>query len=169
MIAGKRRVTAYLKAAVGTDPATSRPTLEWHLDESAIGAEAATDGWYALLTNLGPDVDTAGVFRHYKGKEAPERRCHNFKGPLAVTPMFLKNNRRIEALISVICLALLISPSSSEPPVSPRPPPLQARILDLLHVDPRQPRCKASGHEPGDNSPACAESPTSRRSPAFSG
>ncbi len=32
----------------------------------------------------------------------------NIKGPLAVAPMFLKNNRRIEALITVICLALLI-------------------------------------------------------------
>ena len=85
MIASKRRVTAYLKATVGADPATSRPTLERHLDRSALDAEAAADGWYALLTNLGPDVDTAGVFRH------------------------------------------------------PRPAPLQARILDLLRVDPRQP------------------------------
>ena len=101
-------MTTYLRTTVGTDPATSRPTLEWHFDESAIDAEAATDGWYALLTNLDPDIDTAGVFRYYKGQQAPERRYHNFKGPLAVAPMFLKNNRRIEALISVICLALLI-------------------------------------------------------------
>ena len=31
-----------------------------------------------------------------------------FKGPLAVAPLFLKTNRRITALITVICLALLI-------------------------------------------------------------
>ena len=37
-----------------------------------------------------------------------ERRYGEFKGPLAVTPLFLKTNRRIAALISVICLALLI-------------------------------------------------------------
>lgn len=37
-----------------------------------------------------------------------ERRYQAFKGPLAVAPMFLKNNRRIAALITVICLALLI-------------------------------------------------------------
>jgi transposase len=43
-----------------------------------------------------------------KGQEAVERRCDNIKGPLAVAPMFLKNNRRIEAPISVICPALLI-------------------------------------------------------------
>jgi transposase len=108
VIAKTRRVGAYLRTAVGADPTTSKPTLTWHFDQAAIDAEAATDGWYALLTNLPADIDAAGVFRHYKGQEAPERRYHNFKGPLAVAPMFLKNNRRIEALVSVICLAQLI-------------------------------------------------------------
>ena len=48
------------------------------------------------------------VLRRYKGQEAVERRYAAFKGPLAVAPMFLHNNRRITALITVICLALLI-------------------------------------------------------------
>ncbi len=184
VIAKQRRVAAYLHSTVGTDPVTAKPTLEWHFDEDAIDAEASTDGWYALLTNLTADIDTAGVFRHYKGQEAPERRYHNFKGPLAVAPMFLKNNRRIEALISVICLALLIfalveravrlalhpvvklaglwagrpakptgrlifaalshlrfvPATDIGPAYIPRPPPLQARLLELLDIDPRQPR-----------------------------
>ncbi|MGH8896602.1 MAG: hypothetical protein ACRDZ4_06130 [Egibacteraceae bacterium] len=46
--------------------------------------------------------------RRYKGQEAVERRYSNFKGPSAVAPTLLKSNRRIEALISVICLALLV-------------------------------------------------------------
>ena len=98
--------------------------------------------------------------------------------------MFLKNNRRIEALISVICLALLVFalveravrlalrsevklaglwagrpakptgqlifaalsqlrlvPATDTAPAHiPRPLPLEARLLDLLNVDPRQPR-----------------------------
>jgi len=184
VIARQRRVTTYLHARVGTDSATSKPTLAWHFDQAAIDAEAATDGWYALLTNLPANIDASGVFRHYKGQEAPERRYHNFKGPLAVAPMFLKNNRRIEALISVICLALLIFalveravrlalhpavklaglwagrpakptgrlifaalshlrlvPATDTGPAHiPRPPPLQAKLLELLEVDPRQPR-----------------------------
>ena len=37
-----------------------------------------------------------------------ERRYHDLKGPLAVAPMFLHTNRRITALIGVLCLALLI-------------------------------------------------------------
>ena len=44
----------------------------------------------------------------YKGQEAVERRYSHLKGPLAVAPLFLKNNRRIAALITVISLALLI-------------------------------------------------------------
>jgi transposase len=184
VIARVRRVKGLLQTTVGTDLVTKRPTVEWHFDQVAPATEASTDGWYALLNNLGPEVSTAEVFYNYKGQEAPERRYSNFKGPLAVAPMFLKNNRRIEALISVICLALLIfslveravrlalSPvvklaglwagqaakptgrlvfialsqlrlipaSETNPAEIPRPPPLQARLLELLSVDPRRPR-----------------------------
>jgi hypothetical protein len=108
-IARTRRVGAYLRTRIGTDPATSKPTLHWHFDQAAIDAEAATDGWYALLTNLDQTTtDAAAVLTHYKGQEAVERRYSTVKGPLAVAPMFLQDNRRIAALITVICLALLI-------------------------------------------------------------
>jgi transposase len=108
VITRERRVKGCLRATAGTDPVTAKPVLEWHFDEAALAAEAATDGWYALLTNLGPQVSAAEVLRSYKGQEAAERRYSNFKGPIAVAPMFLKNNRRTETIISVICLALLI-------------------------------------------------------------
>ncbi|MEO3863890.1 IS1634 family transposase [Acrocarpospora sp. B8E8] len=109
VIARQRRVSAYLRTEIGTDPGTGKPTLAWELDQDAIDAEAATDGWYALLTNLDPDqVDAAQVLLLYKKQEAVERRYAAFKGPLAVTTLYLKNNRRIAALITVICLALLI-------------------------------------------------------------
>jgi hypothetical protein len=107
-IATRRRVKAYLRTVI-TQDATGRPVLSWHFDQAAIDAEAATDGWYALLANL--DLDQAGpaeVFRRYKGQHVVERRYGEFKGPLAVAPLFLKTNRRIAALITVICLALLI-------------------------------------------------------------
>jgi transposase len=124
------------------------------------------------------------VLIRYKGQEVVERRYSTFKGPLAVAPMFLKNNRRIAALITVICLALLIfclierqvrqaiaphatldglyvgrpaKPTgrlifqalarlrlipavNTRPPGIPQPPPLQARLLALLGVDPTRPR-----------------------------
>ncbi|HWO62082.1 MAG TPA: IS1634 family transposase [Umezawaea sp.] len=103
-----RRVTAYLRTETGIDPATGTPTLAWWFDQDTLDTEAATDGWYALLTTLPADIDPAEVLTRYKGQEVVERRYGTIKGPLAVTPMFLKNNRRITALITVICLALLI-------------------------------------------------------------
>jgi transposase len=122
------------------------------------------------------------VLARYKGQEVVERRYGAFKGPLAVAPMFLQSNRRIQALVTVICLALLIfclverqvrraiapdrtlpglyvgqpakptgrlifqalaglrliPASGHDPPVIPQPPPLQARLLQLLDVDPTQ-------------------------------
>lgn len=182
-IARDRRVGGYLRTEVGTDPTTAKPTLDWSFDQDALGAEAATDGWYALLTNLPATVCAAEVLRRYKGQEAVERRYGAFKGPLAVAPMFLHNNRRITALITVICLALLIfclverqvrqaiAPATTlaglgpghprkptgrlifdalarlrlipardgKPAIIPRPGPIQARLLDLLDVDPTRP------------------------------
>jgi hypothetical protein len=51
VIVSSRRVGAYLRTQTGTDPDTGRPTLTWHFDQQTIDAEAATDGWYPLLTN----------------------------------------------------------------------------------------------------------------------
>lgn len=179
-IATKRRVGDYLRVDVGVD-ADGTPTLSWRFDQAALDAEAATDGWYCLLTNLDPaTVDAGQVLARYKGQEVVERRYSSFKGPLAVAPVFLKNNRRIEALLSIICLALLIFclverevrqaiapeqkmtgfsgrptarptgrlifdalarlhlvPSTANaPPTIPQPTGVQARLLDLLDVDP---------------------------------
>jgi transposase len=107
-IAEKRRVDDYLRTTTGTDH-NGQPTLEWHFDQAALDAEAATDGWYALLTNLPDSVSAEQVLARYKHQPATsERRYHDVKGPLAVAPMFLHTNRRIAALIGVICLALLV-------------------------------------------------------------
>jgi Domain of unknown function (DUF4277) len=107
-IAVKRRAGKYLRTAITAGQA-GKPVLAWHFDQDVIDAEAAADGWYALLTNLAPgQAGPAGVFRRYKGQHVVERRYGEFKGPLAVAPIFLELNRRITALITVICLALLI-------------------------------------------------------------
>lgn len=107
-IAAGRRVGDWLRAEVTTSP-PGKPALAWQFDQDAIDAEAATDGWYALLTNLPPQISAADVLARYKNQPAAsERRYHDFKGPLAVAPMFLHSNRRITAIIGVICMALLI-------------------------------------------------------------
>ncbi len=107
-IAAARRVGAWLRADVTTTP-PGKPALNWRFDQAAIDAEAATDGWYALLTNLPATVTADRVLARYKNQPAAsERRYHDLKGPLAVAPMFLHGNRRITAIIGVICIALLI-------------------------------------------------------------
>src|SRR5216684_2216496 len=103
-----RRAGAYLRTAITCD-AAGKPVLSWHSGQAAIDASAAADGWYALTANLAPgQASPEEVFRRYKGQHVVERRYGEFKGPLAVAPLFLKTNRRIAALITVICLALLI-------------------------------------------------------------
>ncbi|WP_123604387.1 IS1634 family transposase [Micromonospora sp. Llam0] len=106
-IARRRRISAHLHTTITTDD-TGKPTFAWTFDQAALDAEAAADGWYALLTNLPADIDATDVFLRYKDQPTVERRYSEFKGPLAVAPIFLRNNRRITALITVICLALLI-------------------------------------------------------------
>jgi transposase len=106
-IARRRRVVACLNTTITVDDA-GNPTFAWSFDQDAIDAETAADGWYALLTNLPADVDTTEVFLRYKNQPMVERRYGEFKGPLAVAPIFLRDNRRITALITIICLALLI-------------------------------------------------------------
>jgi transposase len=108
VIARTRRVEDCLRTTITTDP-EGRPVLEWHFDQEILDTQAASDGWYALLTNLTPEQATPEqVLLRYKGQAVVERRYHDFKGPLAVAPIFLQHNRRIAALITVICLALLV-------------------------------------------------------------
>lgn len=108
VIAKTRRVTGCLHTEITTGD-TGRPTLDWHFDQDVLKAEAAVDGWYALLTTLTPEqADAAEVLRRHKGQGTVERRYGDFKGPLAVTPVFVQNNKRVAALVTVICLALLV-------------------------------------------------------------
>ncbi|MFB7509978.1 hypothetical protein [Streptomyces broussonetiae] len=60
-----------------------------------------------MLTSVPADQADAGqALIHYKGQGTVERRYHDFKGPLAVAPVFVQHNRRVAALIQVICLAI---------------------------------------------------------------
>ncbi|MHA6757894.1 IS1634 family transposase [Streptacidiphilus sp. PAMC 29251] len=108
VITRTHRVASCLHTTITTGP-DGRPVLDWSFDQAVIDAQAAVDGWYALLTNLAPKHATAAqVLLRYKGQAVVERRYADFKGPLAVAPIFLQHNRRITALITVIALALLV-------------------------------------------------------------
>lgn len=103
----ERRVTSLYRIDVGGEPGA--PTFTWERDEAAIAEAEALDGFYVLITNLPADeYDTAAVLQLYKGQHRVERRFGDFKGPLAVRPVFLKDNRRIASLVFVVYLALLV-------------------------------------------------------------
>lgn len=99
-------VEGLLEVATGTR--AGKPTLRWHRNEEAIAKAAAGDGVYALATNLPGRLSPDQLLRLYKEQSLVEQRHRDLKGPLRVRPIFLQNDDRIEALISVVGLALLV-------------------------------------------------------------
>ena len=78
-------------------------------NERALREAEALDGYYVLCTNLPPEkADLLQAFTDYKAQAEVERRFSNVKGPLRVRPLFLKNNDRLLALVTVILLALTV-------------------------------------------------------------
>lgn len=85
-----------------------KPTLSWRRNTEAIARAARTDGVYALATNLPARSSAAEILRTYKAQYQVEQRHRDAKQTLRVRPLFLHNDDRIEALISVVGLALTV-------------------------------------------------------------
>jgi hypothetical protein len=85
-----------------------KPTLRWQRDTAAIEQAAATDGIYALVTNQPGRLSAARVLALYKDQQIVERRHRDLKQTLKVRPIFLHNDDRIHALISIVGIALMI-------------------------------------------------------------
>ena len=94
----------------------------------------------------------------YKGQEAVERRYSHLKGPLAVAPLFLKNNRRIAALITVISLALLIFCLIEREARRNLGP--QTKVDGLYNRQPARPTGAAHPGRPGHRAPDLATATT---------
>ena len=102
------KISPLLKVTTGVDD-RGRPTIAWARDHHAITAAATTDGIYALATNLpGANLRAVHVLRRYKQQQIVERRNRDAKSTLKVRPVFLHNDDRIDALISIVGLALLV-------------------------------------------------------------
>jgi transposase len=84
-------------------------TLVWRIDPEALARWEALEGIFILKTNLPIKTHSLEeVLRTYKGQIQVERRIGNLKGPLAVTPMFLKNPKRMEGLLYILMWGLMI-------------------------------------------------------------
>jgi len=83
-------------------------TLAWERNQDAITTAASFDGIYALATNLPGRLSAGQVLRLYKDQQIVERRHRDMKQTLKVRPIFLHNDDRVYALISIVGIALLI-------------------------------------------------------------
>jgi hypothetical protein len=83
-------------------------TLTWQRNQDAITAASSFDGIYALATNIAGRISAGQVLRLYKDQQIVERRHRDLKQTLKVRPIFLHNDDRVYALISIVGIALLI-------------------------------------------------------------
>lgn len=85
-----------------------RPThrFVFHYDETAAFADAADDGFSALLTTASLTRSADTLFTEFKQQCYVEQAHHQWKTPLAVRPLFLKSPERIEALVYLLKIAL---------------------------------------------------------------
>jgi hypothetical protein len=105
-----RHIEPFLTVRTGTR--NGKPTLTWQRNIDAIAAANRHDGLYALATNL-PDPHTTpltalDVLQAYKDQWVIEQRHRDLKQTLRVRPVFLHNDDRIDALVSLIGIALLV-------------------------------------------------------------
>lgn len=82
--------------------------LTWQRNQESINTAASFDGIYALATNLPGRITAGHVLRLYKDQQIVERRHRDMKQTLKVRPIFLHNDDRVYALISVVGISLLI-------------------------------------------------------------
>jgi hypothetical protein len=83
-------------------------TLSWQRNQDAIDTAASFDGIYALATNLPGRISANQVLGLYKDQQIVERRHRDLKQTLKVRPIFLHNDDRVYALLSIVGIALLI-------------------------------------------------------------
>ena len=83
-------------------------TVTWQRNQDAITTAASFDGIYALATNLPGRLTAGQVLRLYKDQQIVERRHRDMKQTLKVRPIFLHNDDRVYALLSIVGIALLI-------------------------------------------------------------
>jgi transposase len=85
-----------------------RPTQRFvfHVDEAAAQADAADDGYSALLTTAPLTRSADTLFTEFKQQCYVEQGHHQWKTPLLVRPLFLKSPERVEALVYLLQIAL---------------------------------------------------------------
>lgn len=97
----------YLQVAV-TGGAGEQPlALQWERQEEQLTAAARLDGRYVLGTT-DPTLDATQLLTLSKRRDVPEKRYALVKGLLAIRPVYLHKQERIQALVFCTMVALLV-------------------------------------------------------------
>jgi transposase len=83
------------------------PTLHWERVEGALAEATRLDGRYVLGTT-DSTLDAEQMLSRSKRRDVPEKRFATLKGPLAVRPVYLHKEDRIQALLFCTMVALLV-------------------------------------------------------------
>lgn len=88
-----------------------RPThrFSFHFDQAAVQRDEAYDGYSALVTTVPLHQASADVlFTKFRRQSYSEQVNGEFKGPLAVHPVFLHSPKRVEALVFLMMITLTL-------------------------------------------------------------
>ncbi len=80
--------------------------IEWKLNEDGISEAKKRDGIFPLITNT--EIEAAEVLKAYKRQPFLEKRMYTKKSILEVAPVFLKKEKRIEAMLFLFFVALMV-------------------------------------------------------------
>jgi transposase len=81
-------------------------SLQWEINQHALLEASKTDGLFPLITNT--DLAACDVLKKYKSQPFLEKRMYAKKTVLEVAPIFLKKEKRIEAILFLYFVALMI-------------------------------------------------------------
>ena len=81
-------------------------SIQWELNKQALLEASKTDGIFPLITNTA--LEACEVLKKYKNQPFLEKRLYTKKTVLEVAPVFLKKEKRIEAILFLYFMALMI-------------------------------------------------------------
>jgi transposase len=81
--------------------------LVYQIDTVKLAEDRATDGIFPLVTNVDA-MSELDVLQHYKKQPLVEKRFSQLKTDFEVAPVYLKEVRRIQALLCVYFFVLLV-------------------------------------------------------------
>jgi transposase len=81
-------------------------SIQWKINEQALCEASKTDGIFPLITNT--TLEASDVLRKYKKQPFLEKRMYTKKTVLEVAPVFLKKEKRIEAMLFLYFVSLMI-------------------------------------------------------------